>query len=454
LLDNPAAWDALKRSIKNREIRTEEIGTQLQLVTTVTLEPESIPLSVKVLLIGDPVTFYLLHELDEDFRKHFKVQADFGSDIERNAESIQSYAQFIAARCHQEELAPFESAAVARVVEYGSRLAEHQSKLATRFGEIADLLREASYWAKKNDRSKTTAADVQAAIDERTYRANRAEHRMQDLIDDGVLRVDVAGSAVGQVNGLSVLALGNHTFGKPSRITVRTYTGKAGVVSLDREAKLSGRLYDKGLLTITGYLGGKYALDAPLSLSATISFEQLHDEIDGDSASSAELYALLSSLSGIPLKCGIAVTGAVDQQGNVLPVGGVNEKIEGFFETCHRRELTGEQGVIIPEKNVVNLMLKAPVRQAVEEGSFHIYAVKTLDEGLEILTGVTAGKLQEDGTYPAGSVHGRAVERLQEISENLKPKDSDGNGEQEGITQSDEPEVDHGLPVGDAHRGG
>lgn len=451
LLDNQVAWDALKRSIKNREIRTEEIGTQMQLVTTVTLEPEPIPLNIKVLLIGDAWTFYMLHEHEEDFRKLFKVQADFGSDIERNAESRQSYAQFVAARCHQEHLLAFDTGAIARVVEFGSRLAEHQNKLATRFGEIADLVREASFWAKRQGRTQVTAVDVQAAVDERTYRANRSEYRMQELIDDGVIRVDVTGLAVGQVNGLSVLSLGNHSFGKPSRITVRTYTGKTGVVSLDREAKLSGRLYDKGLLTLTGYLGGKYALHAPLSLSATISFEQLHDEIDGDSASSAELYALLSSLSGLPLKCGIAVTGAVDQQGNVLPVGGVNEKVEGFFETCQRRELTGEQGVILPAKNVVNLMLTAPVRQAVEDGSFHIYAVRTLDEGLEILTGVPAGEPHKDGNIPADSVHGRVIARLQEIAENLNPRVAAKDAEQERVAEDGDAEPHGEAPSINCH---
>jgi lon-related putative ATP-dependent protease len=422
LLANSLAWDALKRAIKNRCIRTEEVGAHLQLVSTVTLEPEPIPLDVKVVLIGDPLTYYLLQEYDEDFRKLFKVQADFGAHFDRTPETCQDYAQFIAARCHQEGLPHFEPEAVARVVEYGSRLADHQKKLATRFGEIADLVREAGFWAKREGHKRTTAADVHKAIEEKMYRANRVEEQIQELIDEGTLRVDVEGEAVGQVNGLSVLSMGNYAFGKPSRITVRTYTGKAGVVSLDREAKLSGRIFDKGLLTLTGYLGGKYALDSTLSLSASISFEQLHDEIEGDSASSTELYALLSSLSGLPLKQGIAVTGAVDQQGNVQPIGGANEKIEGFFLTCRQKGLTGNQGVILPAQNTVNLMLRAGVRQAVAEGKFHIYPVRTIDEGIEILTGVPAGKLQEDGTYPEDSVHGRVMTRLDEITENLQER--------------------------------
>lgn len=442
LMTNPVAWDALKRAIKNRAIRTEELGAQLQIISTVTLEPEPIPLDVKVVLIGDPLTYYLLYEYDEDFRKLFKVQADFGAHFDRTPESCHAYAQFIAARCHEEGLLPFDREAVARVVEYGSRLAEHQKRLATRFGEIADLVREASFWARRAGRDRTTAADVQKALDQRTYRANRVEEQIQKQIDEGHLRVEVTGEVVGQVNGLSVLSLGNYTFGKPGRITVRTYTGKSGLVSLEREAKLSGRIYDKGLLTLSGYLGGQYALDKPLSLSATISFEQLYEEIEGDSASSAELYALLSSLSQLPIKQGIAATGSVDQQGNIQPVGGVNEKIEGFFETCRRRGLTGEQGVILPAQNVVNLMLRAEVRQAVAEGKFHIYPVRTVDEGLHILTGVPAGERQPDGSFPEGTVHARVMARLAEIAENLKEREKEKPKaeEESGPEPEEEPE--------------
>jgi lon-related putative ATP-dependent protease len=430
LLTNPFAWEALKRALKNLCIRSEEMTTQLQVVSTVTLEPEPIPLDVKVVIIGDPLTYYLLQGYDEDFGKLFKVQADFGSDFDRTDETCRSYARFVAARCHQEGLAHFDAEAVSRVVEHGSRLAEHQEKLSTRFGEVADLVREASYWARRDNRELASATDVQKAVDEQIYRASRAEDRIRELIDDGVMYVDVEGQTVGQVNGLSVLALGNYSFGKPSRITVRTYTGKSGVVSLDREAKLSGRIYDKGLLTITGYLGGKYALASPLSLSATISFEQLYEEIEGDSASSTELYALLSSLSGLAIKQGLAVTGSIDQQGRVQPIGGANEKIEGFFDVCRRRGLTGEQGVLLPAQNVVNLMLHGDVREAVEAGQFHIYPVETIDEGLEILTGVPAGQLQEDGSYPDDSVHGLVMARLEEIASNLKRKDKD-EGEDE-----------------------
>jgi lon-related putative ATP-dependent protease len=456
LLANPLAWDALKRSIKNRTIRTEEMGAQLQVVATVTLEPEPIPLDVKVLLIGDPLTYYLLYDYDEDFRKLFKVKADFGTQIDRTPETCHCYAQFIAARCQQESLLAFDPEAVSRVVEYGSRLAEHQNKLSTRFGEIADLVREASYWAKRGGRERTTAADVTKAIDQRIYRANRAEELIQEMIDEGSIRVDVAGEVVGQVNGLSVLSMGDYSFGKPGRITARTFTGKAGVVSLDREAKLSGRIYDKGLLTLSGYLGGKYAHDAPLSLSASISFEQLYEEIEGDSASSTELYALLSSLSGAPIRQGLAVTGSVDQQGHVQPIGGVNEKIEGFFLTCQHKGLTGEQGVLIPARNVIDLMLRADVRQAVAEGHFHIYPVETIDQGIELLTGLPAGVPDEEDTYPEDSIHGRVIARLQQIADNLDgTKDEEDDDDDEGENENPDPALagpQSGNPGEPAHR--
>ncbi len=447
LASNVLAWDALKRALKNRCIRIEEIGSQLQIVSTLTLEPEPIPLDVKVILIGDPLTYYLLHGYDEDFRKLFKVQADFGIDFERTPDTCHNYAQFIAARCHQEELPPLAREAVARVVEYGSRLAEHQKKLSTRFGDIADLVREAGFWAKRRGEERTSSTDVQKAIDEKLLRSNRAEERVRELINEGVIRVDTDGEIVGQVNGLSILSLGNYSFGKPGRITVRTYTGKTGVVSLDREAKLSGKLYDKGLLTLTGYLGAHYASDAPLSLSATISFEQLYEEIEGDSASSTELYALLSSLSRLPLKQGIAVTGSVDQQGNVQPVGGVNEKIEGFFDTCRIRGLTGTQGVILPKQNVVNLMLREAVRTAVADGVFHIYPVGTIDEGIEILTGVPAGERMDDGAFPADSVHGRVAARLLEITANLKAKAEDEGESAQTDSEGAVPEAKESEPA-------
>jgi lon-related putative ATP-dependent protease len=431
LAGNPLAWEALKRALKNRVIRTEEVGAQMQIVSTVTIEPETIPLDVKVVLIGDAFTYYMLHGHEPDFAKLFKVQADFGASFPRTPETCQCYAHFIAARCRQEGLLPFDRQAVAAVVEFGSRLAAHQRRLSTHFGTIADLVREASFWAGKAGRKQVAAADVARADRERTRRANRVEDEVQELIDEGALRVDLTGHAIGQVNGLSVLSLGNHAFGRPSRITVRTYTGRQGVVSLDREAKLSGRIYDKGLLTLDGYLGGKYALSEPLSLSASISFEQLYEEVEGDSASCTELCALLSSLSELPLRQGLAVTGSVDQQGNVQPVGGVNEKVEGFFDTCRSRGLTGDQGVILPAQNVVNLMLRAEVREAVARGLFHIYPARTVDETIEILTGVPAGVAEAGGQYPGDTVHGRVAARLDVLGKNLKARDKQDEEDQD-----------------------
>jgi lon-related putative ATP-dependent protease len=431
LAANPPAWEGLKRALKNHVIRTEELGEQMQVASTVTIEPEPIPLDIKVVLIGDAFTYYLLHDHEPDFAELFKVQADFAPDFPRTPETCFCYAQFIAARCQQEGLLPFDREAVARVVEFGSRLAAHQKRLSTRFGEIADLVREASFWARKAGEQQVTAGAVARAERERIRRANRLEDEIQEMLDEGSLRVDVTGQAVGQVNGLTVTSVGNYAFGRPSRITVRTYTGRQGVVSLDREAKLSGRIYDKGLLTLEGYLGGQFALDEALSLSASISFEQLYVEIEGDSACTAELCALLSSLSALPLKQGLAVTGSVDQQGNVQPVGGLNEKVEGFFETCRSRGLTGDQGVILPAQNVVNLMLRAETRQAVADGLFHIYPVHTVDETLAILAGVPAGERDEDGRYPPDTVHGRVVARLEALSRNLKDKDREGDEEEE-----------------------
>ncbi len=447
VLTSPLAWDALKRAVKNWQIRTEEMSEQLRLVSTVTLEPEPIPLNVKVVVMGDPMTYYLLHGLDEDFRKYFKVKADFGPDMPRTPESCLQYAQFVASRCHREGLLPFRREAVGRVVEFGSRLAEDKDKLATRFGEIADLVRESSFWAGRAGHEAVTAEDVQRAIDEKVYRSNQLEGRVQEVIAQGVVQVDVEGEVIGQVNGLSVLSMGDYAFGKPGRITAQTYTGRRGVVSLDREAKLSGRIYDKGVLTLSGYLGATYAQKEPLSVAASISFEQSYELIEGDSASSTELYALLSSLAQVPIRQGIAVTGSVDQRGQVQPIGGVNEKIEGFFQVCQAKGLTGAQGVMIPSRNVRNLMLRADVRQAVADGQFHIWAVNTIDQGLELLTGVPAGELQEDGTYPDGTIHRRVADRLADIAEKLKPQPKTAEEEQTAQQEQEGPALeDRGAP--------
>jgi lon-related putative ATP-dependent protease len=416
ILSEPFTWEALKRALRNSEVRIEELASQYRLFTISTLEPEPIPLQVKVILLGSPMLYYLLYSQDEDFQKLFKVRADFAVDMDRTEENVQEYAQFIATRCAEEGLCHFDRAGVAKVVEYGSRLVEDQNKLSTRFGDIADLVREASYWATRNGHELVSSEDVEQAISEKVYRANMVEEWIQERIQDGAILIDTTGEVVGQVNGLSVHSLGDYTFGRPSRITARAYAGKGGVVHIEREVKLSGRIHHKGVMILNGYLGGRYAQEHPLSLSASLTFEQLYDEVDGDSASSAELYALLSSLSGLPIKQSIAVTGSVDQRGEVQPVGGATYKIEGYFDVCRARGLTGDQGVIIPRQNVRNLMLRREVVEAVREGKFHIYPVASVDEGLEILTGREAGVRGEDGTFPESTIHFLVEHRLQELS--------------------------------------
>lgn len=422
LLRNIFAYDALKRAIRNKEIKIEDVWEQYRLISTTTLKPEAIPLDVKVILIGSPFLYYLLYNLDEEYRELFKVKADFDSRMPRTEENIKKYALFIAAMSKGENLLPFDRSGVARIVEFGSRLAEHQEKLSSRFSEIADLVRESTYWARKEGRSVVRAEDVEKALNEKIYRSNRIEERLQELMAEGTLIVDTSGEKVGQVNGLAVIDLGDYSFGKPSRITARTYAGKAGVVNIERETKMSGRIHEKAILILTNYLGSKYAVKKPISLSASITFEQLYEMVEGDSATCAEFYALISSISGVPLKQNIAVTGSMDQNGLVQPIGGVNEKIEGFFELCRLRGLDGSQGVIIPRKNVKNLMLKRDVVEAVKEGKFSIYPIDVVEEGLEILTGMPAGELQEDGTYPEGTVNYLVMKRLTEISEALKEK--------------------------------
>jgi len=424
VLADPQAWAALKRALTDGLVRLEERGNQL--VSTVTLDPEPIPLDVKVVLVDSPGFYYFLYAADEDFRELFKVRADFSADMERTPENEHRYALFIRARCEEEGLRPFDRTGVARVVEYGSRLAEDQNRLSVRFGEIADLLREADYWAEEAGREVVTAEDVERAIVEQTYRANRVEEEIRRAVAEGTVVIATEGEVVGQVNGLALNAVAGYLFGRPIRITARTYVGRSGVVDIQREVKLSGPTHGKGVLTLAAYLGGQYAVEQPLTLSASLSFEQTYDEVRGDSASLAELYALLSSLADLPIRQGIAVTGSVDQHGRVQPVGGVTHKIEGFFEACKQRGLTGEQGVVIPAANRRNLMLRQEVVRAVAEGKFHIYPVATVDEGIEILTGVPAGERDEKGRFPKGTVHARVLARLQEFARRLEQQEGKG----------------------------
>ncbi len=422
LLRNIFAYDALKRAIRNRELKTEDVWEQYRMISTTTLKPEAIPFDVKVILIGNPHLYYLLYNLDEEYKELFKVKADFDIRMDRTEKNIHEYALFISTVCKEEKLLPFDKHGVAKVVELGSRLAEYQNKLSLRFSDLADVLREASYWASKDSSAVVDAAHVQKAIDERILRTNRIEERLREMIVEGTIIVDTTGEKAGQVNGLAILDFGDYRFGKPSRITARTYTGKAGIVNIERETKMSGKIHEKAILIITHYLGSTYATKKPISLSASIAFEQLYEMVEGDSATCAELYALLSSIAGVPLKQSIAVTGSMDQNGEVQPVGAVNEKIEGFFDLCVLNGLEGNQGVIIPSRNIKNLMLKKDVVEAVKENKFFIYPIERVEEGLEIMTGMQAGELKDDGTYPENTLNYLVVKRLTEISEAVKDK--------------------------------
>jgi len=387
LLMSYFSYDALKRSLKNQRIKIEEMSEMFRFISTVTLEPEPIPLNVKVVIVGMPIIYYLLFKLDEDFQKLFKVKADFDYVVDRGDKTEMEYAMFVGKRCREENLKHFSPRGVAEILRHSSRLVEDQRKLTGRMLDVNDLVREAAFWAQKNGNQLVEAEDVKRAVHEKEYRSNRIEQRIRELIRDGTIMIDTTGDAYGQVNGIAVMQLGDYAFGKPSRITARTYMGKGGVVNIEREAKLSGKIYNKAHLILSGYLAGLFAHERPLSVSASITFEQSYEGIEGDSATAAELYCLLSSLSGIPVKQNIAVTGSVNQHGRIQPVGGVTEKIEGFYYTCKAHGLTGEQGVIIPKRNEANLVLKDEVIEAVREGRFHIYSIETIEEGVAILTG-------------------------------------------------------------------
>ncbi|MCX7707415.1 MAG: Lon protease family protein, partial [Anaerolineae bacterium] len=435
LLRQPLAWEALKQALRNSRIRIEEMAQQLGVLATTSLNPEPIPLDVKVVLIGDPYTYYLLYAYDEQFEKLFKVRADFAQEMDWTAENEEKIVRFIRNRCQEFNLPHFDASAVAKVVEHSGRLVEDQRKLTTRFALVSDIIQEAAFWAGRAGHALVTAEDVQRAIDERVYRSNQYEERLREAITDGIIMVDTTGATVGQVNGLSVISLGDYAFGRPSRITCRTFQGRAGVINIEREARLSGKIHDKGMLILSGFLGGRYAQDKPLSLSASIAFEQSYEGVEGDSASVAELCALLSSLSGLPLKQGIAVTGSVNQHGEVQAIGGATVKIEGFFDVCRAMPggLTGDQGVIIPAANAATLMLREDVVEAVAAGRFHIWVVRHVDEAIELLTGVPAGERGPDGAYPPDSVNGRVDRQLRELAEKLqsfgqKPRENNEKG--------------------------
>jgi lon-related putative ATP-dependent protease len=420
VLRNPFSWDGLKMALKGQQVRVEEPGERAGYIAIKGLRPTPIPLNTKVILIGTPLIHQLLYTLDPDFQEIFKVKADFDTTMDRTEENMANYASFVCTFCEKTKLKHLDREAVAKVIEYGSRLAEDQEKLSTRFADIADIIREANFYATKENSEYVTAAHVKKAIDEKVYRSNLIQKKIQEMIERGFLLINTEGEAVGQVNGLSVMDLGDFAFGTPSRVTASTGIGREGIVDIEREAQMGGPIHTKGVMILGGYLENKYAQDKPFSLSSRLVFEQNYEGVEGDSASSTELYAIISSLSNMPVKQNIAVTGSVNQRGEVQAIGGVNEKIEGYFEVCKAKGLTGKQGVMIPESNVQNLMLKEEVVEAVKAGKFHIYSVKTIDQGIEVLTGVKAGARLPDGRFEKGSVHYNADMRLKEMAEKLK----------------------------------
>ncbi|MGQ9678462.1 MAG: Lon protease family protein [bacterium] len=417
LLVEPGVWPNLKRTLRNRKLEIAAYDQFVSLFGTTALKPEPIPLDLKVIMIGDPMVYGILAAYDDEFRKVFKVRADFDWVMDRNRKAVEEYAQVIKALCEKEGLKPFDKTGVAKVIEYGARLAGRQAKLSTRFNVIGDVLKEANYWAEKAGAKVVTAAFVRQAIEKRRERAKMIEDKLQESIRDRTLFIDVKGSVQGQVNGLAVYELVEHAFAIPVRITAKVGVGSSGVISVEREAELSGPIHDKGLYIIVGYLRNRYAADMPLVFSASITFEQSYGGIDGDSASSTELYALLSELASLPLRQDIAVTGSVNQKGEIQPIGGVNEKVEGFFDVCRIKGITGTQGVMIPKANIGDLNLREDVIEAVKQGLFHIYAIETIDEGIELLTGVPAGDIDRHGDYHPDSVNGRVKKRLRELAE-------------------------------------
>ena len=420
LLRNIFSYDSLKRALKNECVTVEEAGERLGFITTKGLRPEPIPLSVKVVLIGHPLLYQRLYALDMDFKELFKIKADFDTTMDRTEENMQKYASFVCTFCRKENLKHFEASGLARIIEHGSRLAQDQHKLSTKFGEVADIIREANFYATQENSQYVTANHIKKAIEEKVYRSNLIQEKIREMIERNILLIDTDGKAVGQVNGLSVMSLGDFSFGAPSRVTASVGLGREGIIDIQREAKLAGPIHTKGVMILGGYLAEKYAKDKPLSLSARLVFEQSYGMVEGDSASSTELYGILSALSGIPIKQGTAVTGSVNQKGEVQAIGGVNEKIEGFYEVCKAKGFTGEQGVLIPESNAQNLMLKEEVVEAVRKRKFHIYPVKTIDQGIEILTGVKAGARRPDGTFEEATISFEVDKRLKAMAERLK----------------------------------
>ena len=432
LLTQPYAWEGLKRILRAGEVQIESLGQSLSIIDTVSLDPEPIPLDIKIVLVGERMLYYLLCEYDPDFSELFKVQADFEEEMRREEANVDLYARLVGTIARNEKMRPFDPGAVGRIVERAARIAGDREKLTTHMRSIADLLHESNYWAGKSGNDIVTAEDVTKAIDTHIRRSDRLREKVQETIAEGILLIDSEGAKPGQINGLSVMQLGGFAFGRPSRITARVSLGRGHVVDIEREVKLGGPLHSKGVLILSGFLADRFGRDRPLALAASLVFEQSYGGVDGDSASSAELYALMSALAGVPIRQGFAVTGSVNQRGEVQAIGGVNEKIEGFFDVCKARGLTGEQGVLIPASNTRHLMLREDVVEACRKAKFAIYAVESIDQGLEILTGVPAGTPDGEGNYPEGSINRRVADRLVDFAETARKFGRAADGKNDG----------------------
>jgi lon-related putative ATP-dependent protease len=432
VLTQPFAWEALKRALRSKELRIEPVERLMSLVSTVSLEPEPIPLDVKVIILGDRLLYYLLCEYDPDFADLFKVAADFEETLERTPASQQRFAQLIATMVRKNQLSPFNRQAVSRIIEHSSRMSGDTQKLSTHLRSVADLLHESDYYAQSGQAKTVDAAHVQQAIDAQERRASRIKENIQEAIQRGTILIATTEAAIGQVNGLSVIEMGGYAFGVPHRITARVRLGEGEVIDIEREVELGGPLHSKGVMILSGFLGSHYAADLPLSLSASLVFEQSYGQVEGDSASSAELYALLSALAQIPIKQSLAVTGSINQHGEIQAIGGVNEKIEGFFDVCKSRGLSGEQGVLIPASNVPHLMLRKDVVEAVRDGLFHVFPVTTLNQGLAQLSGLAAGEPDDFGLYPTDTFNGRIQARLKELAQ-LRQNFAEHGKDKEGL---------------------
>lgn len=420
ILRDMAAWDSLKKIINHKKVKLENIAERFGFVPTTGLKPQPVEVEMKVVLIGVPLFHQLLYHYDDEFRQLFKVKADFDGVLARSSDRVNHYAAFVAFQARQQKLLPFSKTAVARLIDYSSKKAEHKEKLSAELLNIADTMKEADFWARQAAATVVDAGHIQKAVAQRILRSSMIEDKLEELIEEGTLIIDIQGRQVGQINGISIIDVGDYAFGKPSRITAKTFLGKGGIINIEREVKLSGSIHSKGMLILGGFLGDRYARERPMALSATVCFEQVYEEVDGDSASSAELYALLSSLSGVALRQDLAVTGSVDQRGTIQPVGGINQKIEGFFRLCNAKGLTGSQGVMVPQPNVKHLMLDDDVIEAVQQGRFHIFPVATIDEGIEVLTGMEAGVRDSNGRFPRGTVNYNVDKRLSELAEAVK----------------------------------